>query len=809
MPFPISALEWEPAASGSRQKRVYTLSTDGASDTDNQSNYHIYRWNAFDSIELTGTLWEVGAFWNSALKAVIATRSGGGGAWTLTVLDGTGGKPDVARTENDNHNNVNLSLDSTGIIHLWYDHHNVALNYRKSTNPVSSFDGTFGAEGSMVGTNESAVAYCTGFRDPLGVLYCLFRDGTSGNGDAFIYKYTTGAGTWAALGGTTVGKVVDGKGSTGVQNPYWHGPPEFTSDWDGAGTGFMYFGWIWRNSTDAQTNHDVSCVRWNGLTTWTHTDGSAQTMPVTLSNCDIANAVPENSNLTGFNALVLDSNNRPHLIQTYEDPADSDFSKISHTYWNGSAWVNDFVAGGSGFQFGQNGPDAVIDADDTLRIIVCHATGVGNALGIYAYVAASPWSSWSLESLIISDTTVVEGSNGTNVGGHHDRYLWETYGIYRMMVPVMGHWPGPADIADIADEDFAAWGGYTEATADAPASAVEKGAILKISLDTSHTAFWGAVDAAGDDVRVTDGAGNQLARDLAEWNYPTYALIHVWYPGDIITAPTVRIYAGNAGASAPADDATFGRENTYPSWVRGYWPAGGGTDRTGYDNDFTMTGSPTLGSGNGAMGQSCYEFNGSSQYGQSAVSVPTVHPVNFFARFNADSDTALGVIASIANNAVADSYQYLSAAGTITNDPIRVGIRAPSQPAVSADKIGYTANTWQHAGGAFASITSRRALHQGVAGTPETTSRTPTSQNRIAVGVLITSTPSSHFDGEICDLWLSTILMTDAAFLYESTQGDQATFWNGWAWTSQGGGGIAVGSVFRSPVIRGSLKVAF
>lgn len=776
MAFPIGMLEYEPAATNRQRVRVLSLSENGAADTDNNSNYHIYRWNAFDSMDLGGTEWQVATYWNSSLKLVVGVRAGSGD-WTLYTCDGAGGRPDIGRTENDNHNNCNCALDSAGYIHISYDHHADPLHYRRSSAIVSSFNGAFGSAISMVGTNETEVSYPTFFRDPLENLYFIFRDGESGDGDLYMYGYTVGTTTWTAAAGTAAGKVIDGKGSIPNQNAYWHGPPVFTSDWDGAGTGFMYLGWIWRETTSNTTGHDVSIVRWNGAS-WTKIGGSSQTVPITLANCDIINAVAQSKNLTGFNSILLDSSNRPHLFQTYQDAGDSNRSKIFHTYWNGSSWTTAAVTPSSAtVEYGQNGVEAVIDPDDTIRVIACHPTAIGS--GIYAWVSnGDDWATvpWTMETLIARDTTIVEGSNGTNVGGHHDRYQWSEHGIYRMMVPLRGQWAATED--DLAGD----WDGYIEATADAPTALVHD-VIVKIAIDNTNTEFWAAVDAAGDDVRVAGANGQQFPRDLVEWNYGgQYALVNVLHYGEISAAPTVRVYAGNAGAAAPGDDDTFGRHATYPYWCRAYWPSGGGTDRTPYNNDLTMAGSPSTTANTGPMGQTTYDFNGTTQYGTSTVSVPSAPPFTLMARFKSDSAAAGQVFMSLSNSGLSTENFFLAAQGNVASDPLRFA-SGTNAATISADKIGYTTGTWYHGAARAISTTSRYSLLDGSPSANSTTLNVPSGVNRLGVAVLARSALDAPFDGKLADVQVYDLALSAENIAYDSAQGNQATFWNGWTWT--------------------------
>lgn len=791
--FPIGMLEWEPAVSGAKQKRISLISATGMGDTTNNSNYPLHRRDAFTSINLSGTVWQVCCYWDNTAtpNMVVGVRNTEHGAWTLYTLDGGGSRALVQRLTVDNHNTCEIGIDSAGYLHIAYDMHAQALNYRKSTNPVTSFAGEFGAETSMLGSNELSVAYPTFFRDPLDVLYFAFRDGASSNGDLFIYKYSTGSGTWAGLGGTTAGKVVNGKTSSPIQSPYW-ARPEFTPDFDGAGTGFMYVAWNWRETPDAQSSHDMTVVRWDGVNTWTKTDGTSQTMPVTLANGDIASAtVQQNLTFCSFIAMALDSNKRPHMVVTGQDVSDSNRSKLWHVYWNGSAWTTTAIAGGAGFDFGLNSADMVMDADDTIRMIVVHATGVGNGAGIYAYVSAgSNWASWTLESLSVESTLAVEVGNAslTNCAGNHDPYQWRVNGVYRMMVPITGYWK-------LTEDDFSTWtGGYMQATADAPSDTVTN-PTLRLTIDSSWTQFWAAVASDGKDVRVADSGGQQFPCDLAEWNYAgQFALITFMRYGDVTTGPTIRVYAGKASATAPAATDTFGQYAAYHPDCYGYWPSGGGNDRTQYLNHFTMTGSPSATAATGVMGETTYAYDGSTQYGLTSTKVVNT-AMTIMLNAKPSSNTANGCCLSNAKDSTTGDYRCVWTRGADASDPVMASSRIGAGTSNDSTKIGFTINTWCHIAGRFVSSAttdgSRTAYFDGVAGTANTTSIGIPPATRIGIAVLARSALDNKYAGKLANVWVFASDIGDAKVNYNYQQNNQTTFWNTpWSWTAAGGGSI-------------------
>jgi len=85
---------------------------------------------------------------------------------------------------------------------------------------------------------------------------------------------------------------------------------------------------------------------------------------------------------------------------------------------------------------------------------------------------------------------------------------------------------------------------------------------------------------------------------------------------------------------------------------------------------------------------------------------------------------------------------------------VTMEVRDPSGQSLASSASDYSARVWQHVAGVCASTVSRQAFLDGVGGTVNTASRTPSSVDRIRIGEW-TSTWSRPFDGEIaeCAIW--------------------------------------------------------
>lgn len=373
---------------------------------------------------ISGTTYQVTGYISSALKVVIGWRIYPYGAWTLYHYDGTD-QTDLGTVTDDPHYAVSVIIDADGLVHFSWGMHNEALKYRRSSAALGSWTGGVTAAQSMLGTNESSVAYPLFFVSPVGKLYFTFRDGTSGNGDQYFYKWDDSGDTWSAAVGAA-GKLVDGKSTP--TNAYLNGAPKFTSDWDGAGTGKMHVSWTWRDSSSDTTNHDVLHVLWDG-TNWTKISGSSQTIPITPSNCDTALSVATSSGLLQGD-FDLDSSGNPVVVIS---KTVSGVDQLIAVYRSGGSWtstqISSFSSGTGQTRIGL--PLVVMDRSSN----VCYVLGSlrdDSSTDIQQFTSnAADFSTWT-HSVYYSQTDYA----GTYPV--YDRTLWLNSGVLALFI---APWP--------------------------------------------------------------------------------------------------------------------------------------------------------------------------------------------------------------------------------------------------------------------------------------------------------------------------------------------------------------------------------
>jgi len=147
--------------------------------------------------------------------------------------------------------------------------------------------------------------------------------------------------------------------------------------------------------------------------------------------------------------------------------------------------------------------------------------------------------------------------------------------------------------------------------------------------------------------------------------------------------------------------------------------------------------------------------SGSSQYLEVASALLTGPPLTFAAWALPNSSNANAIL-SIANNGSTQNYLAIYCAGG------NLTARANDGGAATGATKSFSNSVWSHFAGTFASSTSRTAYVNGVAGSAESTSSTPGSLNRTAIGRITASTPTLFFDGNIAEAAIWNIALSQA-----------------------------------------------
>lgn len=275
----------KPFAADDDTIRLVTVDSGWAA---NSVNTTVFRKNSL--VSHTGNQYI--AFYNKAGYVMLGKRKMDAVKWELHQ---TAYKGNI----NDAHNVISIMIDDDDYLHMAWDHHNNKLHYAKSKEPGSL---QLGEQMSMTGKAENKVSYPEFYKMPNGDLLFFYRDGGSGNGNLVINKYSLQSKTWSPLQSS----LIDGEGK---RNAYWQAFVDVK--------GTIHISWVWRESPDVASNHDLCYARsTDGGITWERSTSEKYQLPVTESAAEKAAIIPQGSELINQTSMFADADGNPY-IATY------------------------------------------------------------------------------------------------------------------------------------------------------------------------------------------------------------------------------------------------------------------------------------------------------------------------------------------------------------------------------------------------------------------------------------------------------------------------------------------------------------
>ncbi len=241
------------------------------------------------------------AYYNANRNMVVGQRDLGNPKFELTILpatsrETTGGTSTVLGW--DSHNSVTLGIDPDGYIHLAGNMHVNPLTYFRSTKPNDI--STLRQEMIMVGSNENRCTYPNFMNTREGELIFHYRDGSSGDGNEIYNIFNSKTQKWQRLLDTP---LTDGQG---LMNAYQTQPTLMADNW-------YHVYWVWRDTPDCSTNHDLSYIKSPDLKNWYNAFGEPVKLPVTIANKSvIVDPIPVNGGIINLAAsLCFDNEGKP------------------------------------------------------------------------------------------------------------------------------------------------------------------------------------------------------------------------------------------------------------------------------------------------------------------------------------------------------------------------------------------------------------------------------------------------------------------------------------------------------------------
>lgn len=258
--------------------------------SNNSVNTVIFRSNAVTTFKN----YQFTSYYNNNGRLVLAKRKLGSNTWEVQTTPYSGNVKDA-------HNDISIAVDSEGYLHVSWDHHNTRLRYAKSTTPLGL---ELTDELSMTGLQEEAVTYPEFHNLPNGKLLFCYRSGESGRGNMVINSYDVQSKTWKQL----QSNLLNGEEQ---RSAYW----QMATDKKGV----VYLSWVWRETWDVSTNHDICFAQSNdGGVTWQNSQRKPYTLPITASTAEVVWKVPQNSSLINQTSMTIDTAGNPY-IATYWD----------------------------------------------------------------------------------------------------------------------------------------------------------------------------------------------------------------------------------------------------------------------------------------------------------------------------------------------------------------------------------------------------------------------------------------------------------------------------------------------------------
>lgn len=265
----------------------------------------------------------VSVFWDERRYPQIALWSATRQTFQTTDLSLVPGNPLSAPADIDDHNNIVVARDGDGKFHVVGNHHVHKLRYVVST--ANDSIATF-AKGKMVGTEEDKVTYPTFLNLPSGDLLFIYRNGSSGNGDWFINRYSVTTKLWTRVtqvfGGSNADPLI---GQSAYFNRIARNPT----------TGRIHIWYMWRDDEGGPAqNHDLAYMYSdNDGVTWKTAAGATLTLPVvpTTTTTKFETGYSNTYNQSGAS---VDSNGVPHAVFRTLAPSNA----LRHFWYSGGVF---------------------------------------------------------------------------------------------------------------------------------------------------------------------------------------------------------------------------------------------------------------------------------------------------------------------------------------------------------------------------------------------------------------------------------------------------------------------------------------
>ena len=258
------------------------------------------------------------AYYDAKKRMTVARRRLGENKWEYKRLP--------SRVGWDSHNYITIAFDRADCLHVSGNMHCSPLVYFRATKSLDI--ASLEQQRRMTREGETGVTYPQFMTDGAGRLLFMFRHGSSGNGLRLINAYDEKTRKWSRLLKTP---LLDGRKQS--MNAYPAGSIRKGPD------DFFHIVWVWRDTSDCRTNHDISYARSRDMLNWETAAGKPVKLPITpLNKAVVVDPIPTRKGLINISyGLGFDPEKRP--VVHYHNYDKDGNSQIFLARFEGGKWV--------------------------------------------------------------------------------------------------------------------------------------------------------------------------------------------------------------------------------------------------------------------------------------------------------------------------------------------------------------------------------------------------------------------------------------------------------------------------------------
>lgn len=261
---------------------------------ENSVNATSFRKNAITTGYFGNEKYQYAAYYNADGQAVLARRINEG-EWAF--FD-TGLRASVR----DAHNVISVAIDGKGFVHLAWSDHAGAMTYARTDAPHS----VRFVKRTMLGELEDSVTYPEFYNLRNGDLLFLYRDGSSGNGNLVLNRFSVKEEKWTRL----QNNLISGEDRL---SPYWQAVVDSKDR--------LHISWVWRETPDVKTNFNMNyAVSSDGsFTEFRKSTGEKYSLPITESTCEVIREIPQGSALINQTSMNVDDEDKPFIASYWRE----------------------------------------------------------------------------------------------------------------------------------------------------------------------------------------------------------------------------------------------------------------------------------------------------------------------------------------------------------------------------------------------------------------------------------------------------------------------------------------------------------